>query len=195
MNRLSLVFILALALSTSATSVRSTEVNLIFSPESPENEKFIEAVKEYQQIWSEEGKKLIEAMEQVSGMKFLEKEVRVTVFEGPSRSGGLSSPIKMRASYPADVKKATLVHELGHRMNIQLIRRPNDLDEHRILFLYLYDVWEKLYGKEFADKQVEIEGKRKGIYDYESAWKWALSLDKEERATKLKEIVLSNKNN
>ena len=67
----------------------------------------------------------------------------------------------LRASYPPDVKKATLVHELGHRMNGQLRRRPRDIDEHRILFLYLYDVWESLYGKEFADQQVVIESGRK----------------------------------
>lgn len=172
------------------TITKSTEVKLSFSPE---NEQYIPAVQEYQRIWSEEGKIMIATMEQVSLMMFLEKEVQVIVFEGPSNSGGPSSPMKMRASYPPDVKKATLVHELGHRMNFQLVKRPKDLDEHQILFLYLYDVWEKLYGKEFADKQVEIERKRKGIYDYDSAWKWALSLSKEARATKLKEIVENNK--
>ncbi|MCI0660821.1 MAG: hypothetical protein L0220_07080 [Acidobacteria bacterium] len=187
MNRLFLLFTLAFIPTAIA---KSTEVNLIFSPE---NEKYLTAVQEYQRIWSEEGEKMIAAMEQVSGLKFVEKEVQVIVFEGPSQSGGPSSPMKMRASYPRDVKQATLIHELGHRMNFQLRNRPNDMDEHRILFLYLYDVWEKLYGKQYADKQVEIESKRKGIYDYETAWKWALSLSKEERTTKLKEIVQSNK--
>jgi len=187
MSRILLLLFLAYV---PTTITRSAEVKLTFSPE---NEQYIPAVQEYQRIWSEEGKIMIATMEQVSQMKFLEKEVQVIVFEGPSNSGGPSSPMKMRASYPPDVKKATLVHELGHRMNFQLVKRPKDLDEHQILFLYLYDVWEKLYGKEFADKQVEIERKRKGIYDYDSAWKWALSLSKEARATKLKEIVENNK--
>jgi hypothetical protein len=55
--------------------------------------------------------------------------------------------------------------------------------------LYLYDVWSKLYGKEFADRMVEVEKKRKGIYDYESAWNWALSMTAQERAARLRQIA------
>src|SRR5262245_2518120 len=62
-----------------------------------------------------------------------------------------------------DVKKATLAHERGHRMNIQLRTRPPDADEHRLLFLHLYDVWESLGGKVIADQQVVSESGRKGI--------------------------------
>jgi hypothetical protein len=53
---------------------------------------------------------------------------------------------------------------------VQLRRRPPGLDEHRVLFLFLYDVWEKLDGKGFADEQVEVEKRRRGVYDYEAAW-------------------------
>jgi hypothetical protein len=95
--------------------------------------------------------------------------------------------MKLRASYPPDVKKATLIHELGHRL-LARIPKTTELDEHRVLFLVLYDIWESLYGKGFADRMVEVEKKRKGLYDYESAWKWALSLSKEERATKFKAL-------
>lgn len=170
--------------------VSSTTVNISFSPES---EKFMEATREYQKIWSEEGRKMIEAMESVSGLKFQETEIKAIIFEGASSSGYKESPMKLRASYPTDVKKATLIHELGHRLNDPLRDKPEGIDEHRVLFLYLYDVWEKLYGKSFADEMVAVEQKRKGIYDYEAAWNWALSLSKEERASKLKEIL--NKNN
>ncbi len=79
-------------------------------------------------------------------------------------------------------------------MNSQLKNRPKDIDEHRVLFLYLYDVWTRLYGRSFADRMVEVEKKRKGIYDYETAWNWALSLSEEARATKFKEIVKNNSN-
>jgi hypothetical protein len=81
----------------------------------------------------------------------------------------------LRASYPADVKKAALVHEHGHRLIAQLRNRPTDVDEHRMLFLFLYDVRQSLWGKAFADTQVKIESGRTGLYDYESAWKWARS--------------------
>ncbi len=78
-------------------------------------------------------------------------------------------------------------------MNGQLRRRPRDIDEHRILFLYLYDVWESLYGKEFADQQVVIESGRKGLYDYDTAWKWAKAISKEDRASRFAAIVKENR--
>ena len=182
------ILIIALvSASSSPAQVQGIKMNF-----TPESEKFAEATKQYQEIWRNEGGKMIEAMESVSGLKFLETDIPVIVFEGASSSGYGDKPMKLRASYPEEVKKATLIHELGHRLNSQLKDRPKDIDEHRLLFLYLYDVWTKLYGKSFADRMVEVEKKRKGIYDYESAWNWALSLSDENRATKLKEIVKNN---
>jgi hypothetical protein len=171
---------------TSLAVLQESALKLNFSPES---EKYAEATAEYQAIWKSEGKKIVEAMESVSGLKFTDKDVQVVVYEGVSWSGHREQPMKLRASYPADVKKATLIHELGHRLiNDIRIPKSKELDEHKVLFLILYDIWEQLYGKEFADKSVEVEKKRKGIYDYESAWKWALSLSKDQRATQFKEL-------
>jgi hypothetical protein len=103
----------------------------------------------------------------------------VIVYEAVSYSGYKDRPMRLRASYPEDVKKATLVHELGHRLNSQLRNRPKEVDEHRILFLYLHEVWTKLYGKWFADEMVKVEKKRKELCDYESAWGWALTMRRE----------------
>ena len=178
-----ILLIIALAI-VSSHSTQQPRVSISFTPE---QEKFAEATKEYQSIWSAEGNRIIEAMESVSGLKFLEKEIKATVYEGVSFSGYRDSPMKLRASYPTDIKKATLVHELGHRF-LERVPKTDGLDEHRGLFLVLYDIWVKLYGKEFADKSVEVESKRKGLYDYELAWKWALSLSAEERASKFKAL-------
>jgi hypothetical protein len=159
---------------------------------SPEAEQFAAATKEYEALWQAEGDKIVKAMETVSGLKFAETEIGAIVFEGVSRSGRPGgSPMKMRASYPPDTKKATLIHELGHRHIAQLEKRPADIDEHRVLFLFLYDVWEKLYGKKFADEQVEVEKARRGVYP--DAWQWALSISKKERASKFEEIVKANR--
>jgi hypothetical protein len=158
----------------------------------PESEKFNAATEAYRHIWQAEGARMLDAMEQVTGLKYDEKEVNVIVFEGASSSGYKDIPMKMRASYPTDIKKATLVHELGHRFNSQHGIRTKEIDEHRVLFLWLYDVWVKLYGKEFADDAVKVEAARKGIYDYETAWKWALAMTAQERAAKFKEIVRQN---
>ena len=173
----------------SRVSAQEPAIKMNFTPES---DKFVEATKQYQEIWKAEGSKMIAAMEAVAGMKFPDREISVIIFEGASSSGYKDKPMKLRASYPEEVKKATLIHELGHRLNVQLEKRPDNIDEHRILFLYLYEVWTKLYGRDFADRMVAVEKKRKGLYDYESAWNWALALTKDERAAKLREIVKSN---
>ena len=44
-----------------------------------------------------------------------------------------------------------------------------------------------------ADAQVRIESGRTGLYDYDSAWKWALSISKAERASRFAEIVRTNR--
>jgi hypothetical protein len=163
---------------------RDSGMKVIFSPES---EKYAQATAEYQAIWNSEGKRITEAMERVSGVAFTEREVRAIIYEGVSWSGFGNEPMKLRASYTSDVKKATLAHELGHRL-ITRIPKTKEIDEHRVLFLILYDIWESLYGRDFADRMVEVEKDRKGLYDYESAWKWALSMSKEERAAKFKAL-------
>ena len=183
------IILMLLLICASYLPAQDPLIKMTFTPES---EKFVEATSRYQDIWKTEGRKMIEAMEIVSGLRFLEREISVIVFESASSSGFGDTPMKLRASYPEEVKKATLIHELGHRLISQLKNRPKDIDEHRILFLYLYDVWTKLYGRSFADRMVEVEKKRKGIYDYETAWNWTLSLSEEERAAKFKEIVKSN---
>jgi hypothetical protein len=173
----------------SPTHAQDHRVSITFSAQ---NQQYAEAAEEYRRLWADQGTRMIQAMERVSGLKFAETELKAVIYEGPSNSGFGSNPMNLRASYPMDVKKATLVHELSHRMNAQLKKRPKDLDEHRILFLYLYDVWESLYGKDFADQQVEVEKRRKGLYDYESAWNWALSMNRDERASKFEGILRAN---
>jgi hypothetical protein len=37
-----------------------------------------------------------------------------------------------------------------------------------------------------------VQGRR-GLYDYETAWKWAMSIGKEERASRFAEIVKANR--
>ena len=168
------------------------KVNMTFTAQD-ETPAFATAAEAYRRLWAGEGTKIVEAMERGTGLTFLETHVKAVIFEGPSRSGIGDSPMYLRASYPEAVKKATLVHENGHRLIAQLRIRPSDLDEHRVLFLFLYDVLESLWGKAFADSQVRFESGLTGIYDYDSAWKWALSLSKEQRASRFAAIVASNR--
>jgi hypothetical protein len=181
--------VLMAAVSQPLAQAQDKKVGMTFTPEQA---RFADAAGEYRRIWADEGARMIDALERASGMQFPDMKIEVVIFEGPSISGRGSAPMKLRASYSADVKKGALVHELGHRLNARLRNRPKDLDEHRILFLYLYEAWEQLYGKDFADREVAFEKTLKGLYDYEAAWNWALSMTKEERASKLRELLNSN---
>jgi hypothetical protein len=149
---------------------------MTFTPQEKDNDKFTVAAEAYRRIWADEGERVIRAMEQVTRLEFPESAVAAQIYEGPSFSGRGSLPMRLRASYPPDIKKGTLVHEMGHRMNGQLRKRPKDLDEHRLLFLYLYELWTQLYGKDFADREVAFERTLKGLYDYDAAWTWALAM-------------------
>jgi len=165
-----------------------TKLVINFEPLSSEKELF-DATLEYTEIWKSESEKIIAMFEKVSGSKFTEKEIKVFVYEGISRSGrSEDDPMRLRASYSADVKKATLIHELGHRFLFRFENQQHGLDAHQILFLILYDIWTELYGQEFADKQVAIESARKGIYDYEKTWKWALALGRKDREKMFRKI-------
>lgn len=172
---------------------------ITFRPES-DDPKLVEATKEYQEIWQTDGEKIVSVMTKISGLEFQDNHIKAIVYEGVSRSGrNVNMPMRLRASYPLEVKKGTLIHELGHRLlfpivdpakeNLQFDETNKDLDSHQILFLILYEVWTELYGKEFADKNVEIESRRKGIYDYEKAWCWALNLEKDERAEIFADLI------
>lgn len=147
----------------------------------PEESKYKSATDEYFSIWESEKEKIIGGFEVITGLKFPQIEIEVIVFEGVSFSGNENTPMKLRASYSLEEKKGTLIHELGHRLILKLENRINDIDEHHTLNLFLYDTWVYIYGEDFANNMVSIESKRKGKYDYESAWKWALNMSKEER--------------
>jgi hypothetical protein len=183
------LFYVTILLLFSTTFAQAQRVKINFTPES---EKFLAAAKDYQALWRAEGDRIVKALEKVSGLKFKETGFEAIVFEGISRSGRPGgTPMKMRASYTADTKKATLVHEIGHRHISQLETRPADIDEHSVLFLILYDIWVELYGKKFADNQVEIEKSRRGPYP--AAWEFALSMTKKQREAKFKQIVSQNR--
>lgn len=167
---------------------RQRTLSLEFTPQTPQ---FATAAEEYRQIWAAEGPRIIAAMEKATNLQFPRAPVRVVVYEGTSFSGDERRPMQLRASYPSNTKKATLVHELGHRLVGRLALPPN-FDEHPTIFLFVYDVWTTIWGKEFADSEVIVESGRRGLYDYEGAWKAALGMTASERAAKFAEFLASH---
>jgi hypothetical protein len=155
----------------------------------PESETFASAVGEYERIWAADAARIVRTMQEVSGLTFTDTAVTAIVFEGMSSSGFRDAPMRLRASYSIDTKRATLIHELGHRLQSPLFRREDE--EHGPLFLWLYDAWVRLYGQDFADAQVAIERRRRGPYP--RAWDEALALSPKQRAERWKAIVANQR--
>jgi hypothetical protein len=153
-----------------------------FAPVAPE---YAEAAGEYRRLWQAEGPRIVAAMEAATGLTFPAEPVDVLVSEGRPMASFDGRTIRLRAGYSPAYKKATLVHELGHRLAFTLPRRDG-LDDHRLLYLFLYDVWTDLYGRAFADRMASIE--RRIGPAYEEAWAWALAMTREERRARLRAI-------
>jgi len=147
--------------------------------------RFASDTAEYGRIWEAEGPRMIAALERASGLEFPAAPIDALVSDGPPMMSYDGRTMRLRARYTTDYKSATLMHELGHRLSF-LIPRRDGLDDHRLLYLFLYDAWTDLYGQAFADRMVSIERHIPGAYDYDAAWTWALSMTRDERQARLR---------
>lgn len=137
---------------------------------------------EYRAIWEAEGERIVAAMEKLTGIPFPDEPIEVIVSEGSPMTAFDGRSMRLRAAYTPTYKKSTLVHEMGHRLSFMLPRTP-ELDDHRLLYLFLYDAWTDLYGQAFADRMARIE--RRIGPAYAEAWDWALAMTREERQGRL----------
>jgi hypothetical protein len=181
---LGVVMLSAVALAQNATP----RLHVEFTASAPQ---FAADTKAYQDLWAGEGARIVEAMERRTSLRFEAGPIRAVVYEGVSYSGYRERPMQMRASYPPDTKKATLVHELGHRLMGDLV--PPKIEHHSIIFLFVYDVWVELYGQAFADQQLAVERRRTGQVDYDGLWNQALKLSAAERASRFEQFVRENR--
>ncbi len=157
---------------------------LAFTPSEP---RFAGAADEYRLIWEAEGERMVAALEGASGLAFPTAPIEAIVRAGAPMTSYDGRTIRLRADYSPAYKRATLVHELGHALAARLPRTAG-LDNHRLLYLFLYDAWTDLYGPDFADRMVSIERRIPGRYDYDAAWSWALAMTREERQARLREV-------
>lgn len=153
----------------------------------PQGPAFAPAAAEYRRLWETDGARIVAALEATSGLAFPAAPIEAIVSGGRPMTAYGGRSMRLRASYPADYKKATLVHELGHVLAFALPRTAG-LDDHRLLYLFLYDAWTDLYGRAFADRMVAIERRIPGGYDYDAAWSWALAMTREERQARLRAL-------
>jgi hypothetical protein len=179
------VIVVTLLVSSASIQPRNLELGV-----TGEISAFEGAVREYQDIWRLEGQRIVDAMERTTGLRFEASPIGVVVYEGLSNSGFRERPMRLRASYSTATERATLVHELAHRLIGELV--PASFEDHPIIFLFVYDVWAELWGNPFADEQVGIESKRRGIYDYETAWRNTLEMTATERAARFKQFLIDH---
>ena len=110
----------------STACAATTAVDRItFEAESP---VFSKAVADYKAIWAADGARIVGLMEQKTGLRVEPNPILAIVHEGVSSSGYHDIPMRLRASYPFDIKRATLVHELSHRLISDLV--PKRFEEH-----------------------------------------------------------------
>ena len=95
------------------------------------------------------------AMERATGLRLSQARFVRSSTKGRASPALVSGRCSCEPSYLPATKRATLVHELGHRLMGELV--PADVDHHSIIFLFVYDVWVELWGQPFADEQVTIE--------------------------------------
>ena len=178
----------AVVLSSSGAQSSPTVVRVVFEAQA---DSFRAATQEYESIWRQDGTRIIAAMERRSSLRFMyplfaDTMIRALVLERASSSGYRDlAPMELRASYPVNTKRGTLIHELGHRLMAGLHRR--DEEEHEVLFLWLYAVWIDVYGQPFADEQVAVERRRRGPYP--QAWDAVTALSAEERAARWQAVL------
>jgi hypothetical protein len=141
---------------------------------------------QYRQLWQAEGARIAAALEAETGLTFPGAPIDVIVEETRPMTAYDGRTIWIRGSYSPEYKKGALVHELGHRLALTL-KDHGGLDDHRLLYLFLYDVWTNLYGKGFADHMVSIE--RRIGPNYDAAWTWALAMTREERREKFRRLA------
>ena len=153
----------------------------------PVNPRLDPAADEYRRLWDRDGARIVAALEQATGLAFPATAVDVIVTEGPPMTGYDGHTVRLRAGYSPAYKLATLVHEMGHLLVLDLARDAG-MDDHRLLYLFLYDVWTDLYGRDFAERMVRIERRIPGPSDYDGACNWALALTREQRQARLREL-------
>ncbi len=150
------------------------------------------AARDYRSIWQQDGERIVAALEARTCLRFPETAVAALIGDEVSHSGGPEHPMGLRASYVADVKRATLVHELGHRHLWQLTERLDTVDGHRTLYLVLDRVWADVWGEEFAAERIRTESSWRASYDYAAAWSWARALTIDERGVLWNRLLTMN---
>ena len=155
-----------------------------FTPLEP---RFAGSADHYRQLWDAEGARIVAALERESGLAFPDRPLEIILHDGRPMTGFGCSMIRLRGQTSGRLATGTLMHELGHCLAAALPLAAG-IDDHRLLYLFLYDAWTALYGRDFADEMVRLERQIPLAYDYSAAWDWALAMTYEQRQARLRAL-------
>jgi len=141
----------------------------------------------YRQQWRTEGARIVAALERESGLTFPDRPLEILLRDGRPMTGFGCSLMRLRGNAIGRHAMGTFVHELGHCLAAALPLTA-EVDDHRLLYLFLYDAWTVLYGRGFADDMVRMERQIPLAYDYSAAWDWALAMTYAQRQARLRAL-------
>jgi len=157
-------------------------LRISFRPAAPEPD-IVSATAAYQELWDAHGDEIVRQLEARAGLQFAERDLDAQVHEGPSRS----HPLTLRASYDRETKLGTLIHELADRLVVDALPSARGLESHEVIYLFLFEVWTDLFGRAFAQRQVDVESRRRPLYA--AAWRNVHAIDPTARAARLRALV------
>jgi hypothetical protein len=178
------------------------DMKLVIEPEDSSLELIL-ATNQYQKFWDEQGRKVISAFQDMTGLEFQQPLIKARVKKGSfANAGNTDAPMTLPGNYSSLEEKAnTLIHELAHRLlggnalspiALGLVADSNKPDyrfqnfEHRHVYLFLYDVSKEALGKNYAEQCTQHE-QQIDEPGYREAWEWTMgmSFKKRQRAIKI----------
>ena len=170
-------------------------MRLIIKPEENILKLIIEA-EAYRQVWRQNARKIRKAFREVTGLDFNQAVITANVYEGErSLSGYYRHPMRLQNdAILTENKLLILIHELSHRLlggnklalNDEL--KLSNLELHKRIYLFEYDVVNNALGEEMAKRLEKLEA-RPDDPDYFNSWRWAMAMTYEQRQEKLKQLA------
>jgi hypothetical protein len=178
-------------------------MKLLFKQNKSAHLETILTLQRFAKDWELHGPGILRAFEEKTGINFKEHQITVRINKDPdtsSYSGTRYQPMLISQAYTHSdgyERLAVLTHELAHRLldghGIWSEAKSKDArvsQNHKYIYLFLYDVWEAVFGKQQAvlmgKFEEKIEDKR-----YQKAWLWAMSKSYVQRQKAVQRLVQS----
>jgi hypothetical protein len=153
-----------------------------FKHVAPAPEEFKEKIEGYQRLWSEHEKKILDGIQELSGLRFNEKIIDVYVVHGFHRA--FSDPLVMSSKYEGAEFVDVLTHEIIHRLftdntagqdvSAWVRSRFPDVDDKKAIdHIMVHALHEAIY-REVLDDERRLEAdviKSQRFPGYKLAWK------------------------